>query len=179
MCYVLIGAAISAAAAIGAAAQQADNQRRQVNYQNRLADVTSANAADAAEADYVAAAERVSQVRQSAAQEAFEASREAGRAVASLEVGAEFAGLSGGVVDDIRKSIAIQAAEDAALRERNASWQEQQVLRSVVNIQAQQRSRLNSAIPSPVPGIDYGSLIGGLGSAITTGAQDRNINRGY
>lgn len=164
MCYI-VGAVIAALGAVGTAVQQADNQRRQVNYQDRLARATEQNAALAAESDYVAAAERIDQVRQSAAQEAFDASRESDRALSSLTAGSQAAGLSAGAIGDLRATIATQAADSAAIRERNASWEEQQIMRSLVNIQTQQQSRLNQAMPTPVPGVDYAGLVGNLGQA--------------
>lgn len=169
MCAPIAGAVIAGLAAIGTAVQQADNQRRQVNYQDRVARATETSAANAADADYLAVAERISQVRQSVAQEAFAAGQEADRAQASLEAGAEFSGLQGGVVGDLRTTIAQQAADSVALRQRNASWEEQQIMRSMVNIQTQQQSRLNAAMPTPVPGVDYVGLLGNLGTAAVQG----------
>lgn len=170
MCYI-VGAVIAAVGAIGGAVQQADMQRRQVHYQQRLIEATETNAALAAESDYVAAAERIDQTRQAAAQESFEASRELDRAQATVTAGAQDAGLSAGAVGDLRTTIAMQAAESAAIRERNTSWEEAQIMRSLVNIQTQQQSRLNQAMPNPVPGVDYASLIGGLGQAAALGAR--------
>lgn len=167
----LIGAVITAVAAAGGAVQQADNQRRQVHYQDRVARATEQSAAKAADADYLATAERISQVRQAAAQEAFDASREADRAQAQLTAGAEFSGLQGGSVDDLRVTLAQQAADAVAIRQRNAGWEEQQIMRSMVNIQTQQQSRLNAAMPTPVPGVDYVALLGGLGTAATQAAS--------
>ena len=165
MCPAIAGAVITAVAAIGSAVQQGDNQRRQYHYQERLADQTSTNASQAADADYLATAERINQTRQAAAQEAWEASRGAESAQATLTAGAEFAGLSGSTVGDLRFSIATQAADAVATRQRNASWEEQQIMRSMVSIQNQQQSRLNSATPSPVQGVDYAGLLGGLGQS--------------
>ena len=137
----------------------------QENYQSRLAQQTAANASRTADADYLAVAEQINQTRQAAAQEAWEATREADLAEATLTTGAEFAGLSGSTVGDLRFSIATQAADAVAPRQRNASWQEQQIMRSMVSIQNQQQSRINSATPSPVQGVDYAALLGGLGQA--------------
>lgn len=157
----LISLGLSITSAAGTAYQQSANQRSQVRYQSGLTRATQLNAARAANSDYIATAERIVQQRQSAAQEAFEAAREADRAQGELLAGAERAGL-GGSVGDLRSSIAVQAANDLAIRSRNADWQEQQIMRSLENINAQHQSRLNAAMPTPVPGVDYLGILGGL-----------------
>ena len=85
--------------------------------------------------------------------------------------GATAAGMSGGVIGDLRATLAIQAADNVALRERQASWEEDQIMRSLVNIQAQQQSRLNSTMSGPIAGIDFGQLLGTLGSAAADAAS--------
>jgi len=171
MC-VLVSAIVGIVAAVGSAVQQHDNQRRQYNYQDRVARQTEANAAQAANSDYLAVSERVVQTREAAAQEAFDASRESDRAQGTLTVGAQAAGITGGTVNDLRFSIAQQAADNVALQQRNASWEEQQIMRAMQDIQNQQQSRLNSAMPSPVQGIDYAGLLGNLGNSLAVYAQD-------
>lgn len=167
MCYPAIGAIIAVVSAAGTAWQQSDQQRRQVNYRNRVTKVTEETASKAADSDYAAIAERVVQTRQSAAEEAYDSLRQSRMADASLTAGANAAGMSGGVVGDLRATLAIQAADNVALRERQASWEEDQIMRSLVNIQTQQMSRLNATMSGPIAGINYGQLLGTLGSAAT------------
>lgn len=165
MCDVvsIIGLSLAVASATGTAVQQSDNQRRTVHYQERVQAATSANAAKAANAQYIATLERVSQARAAAANEAFDAARAADKATASLTVGAEKLGL-GSSTTDLRLAIAQKAAQDHAIRTRNMDWQEQQILRSLDGINAQQQSRNNGAVGNPVQGVDYIGLIGRLGS---------------
>ncbi|MCB9178962.1 MAG: hypothetical protein H6590_06030 [Flavobacteriales bacterium] len=152
--------------AAGTAVQQNENQRREINYQNQVTKVTQANAAKAAANDYVAMAEQSMQVQQAAAQEANAAVRENVQAKGALAVGAAAAGLQGGSVNDLRYTLAIQAAEDAAVRTRNLDWQQAQINRSIERINVEQQNRANSRFLGAIPGIDYASLIGNLGSAL-------------
>ena len=165
-------------AAIGGAIQQQQNQRKQMNYSRDMVRSTEQNAAAAAGSDYEALAGRVIQTRASVAQEAFEASRAADRARGSLVAGAEGAGLAGGSIDDLRMSITAQLANQASARNKNLTWTEQQIARQFDSVRNQHQSRLNSAMPNPVPGVDYMGLLGGLVGAYA-GYSDRQENRAF
>lgn len=167
----LIGLGLAIVSAAGTAVQQSDNARKQANYQDRLARATEQNAAAAAESDYVAQLEQLNQVRAAATEESLRTTQELEKAKATLRVSAETAGLSEGVVDDLRAGLAVQAAQDAAIDARNLTFEENQILRGVDKILANQQSRLNAAMPSPIQGIDYGRMIGTLGQGIGANAQ--------
>lgn len=160
-----ISLGISAISAGGAIYTQTANQRSQISYQDRVARVTRENAGKAADSNYAALAERVVQTRAASAQEAFMASRGADQALGQMTVGGERAGLSPGATGDLRATIALKIAEDAATRSRNASGNEQQIMRSFESVQAEQQSRLNSAMGQPVAGADYLGILGGLAQA--------------
>ena len=163
MCSVAAAAlVVGVVSAVGTAVQQDQQQKSQVRYQNRVTEITQQNAAKAAAADYVATAERAAQVRQASAQEAFEASRSAEKARSTLAVGAAAAGLEGVSIDDLSTTIAIQAAEDAAIRQRNLDWQDAQILRSMERIQVDEQNRANSRYLPAIPGVDYAGLLGRL-----------------
>lgn len=165
-----IGTSVLGAAAGGA--QQYQNQKQVVGYQNKVAAVTQQNAATAANQSYTAILERVAQARAAASQESFSASRSAAQAAGSLTAGAAHLGIgASGLTGDLRVAVAQQIAEDRALRMRNADWQEQQILRSMDQVASQQQSRVNSAIGNPVPGIDWVGLLGGLANT-SIGAYD-------
>jgi len=167
----LIGLGLAIVSAAGTAVQQSDNARKQASYQDRLARSTEQNAAVAAESDYVAQLEQLNQVRAAATEESLRTSQELEKAKATLRVGAETAGLSEGVVDDLRAGLAVQAAQDAAIDARNLTFEENQIMRGVDKILATQQSRLNAAMPSPIQGIDYGRMIGTLGQGIGSYSQ--------
>lgn len=162
----LVGLGLAIVSAAGTAVQQADNANKQAKYQNQIARATEQNAAVAAESDYVAQLEQLNQVRAAATEESLRTSQELEKAKATLRVGAETAGLSEGVVDDLRAGLAVQAAQDAAIDARNLTFEENQIMRGVDKILANQQSRLNAAMPSPIQGIDYGRMIGTLGQGI-------------
>lgn len=165
---------IAVVGAAGTAVQQNENQRRQVNYQNRVGAAASANAAKAASANYVAVLERMSQARAAAANESMSASQAAIKAQGTLAAGATALGIGdGGVYQDLSVSIAQQAAQDHVLRMRNADWQQQQIMRSLDQIGSEQQSRVNQAAGAPVNGVDYVGILGRFG-------QDAvNIYGGY
>lgn len=172
MCdFGLVGLGIAIVSAAATGAQQHDNARKQSNYQSRLAKATEANAATAAESNYVAQLEQLNQVRSAASEESLAMSQDLAKTEATLTVGAETRGLQGGVVTDLRTSLAVQAASDAAIATTNLSWQENQILAGVAKIRSDQQSRINSAAPGPVSGMNYGQILGTLGQGIGANAQ--------
>lgn len=163
MCSVAAAAlVVGVVSAAATGVQQDQQQKATVRYQNRVTEVTQANAARAANADYIASAEQAAQVRQAAAQDNFAASRAAEAAKGTLTAGAAAAGLEGGSVDDLRFTIAQRAAEDAAVRNTNLDWQEAQIERSIQKIGVEEQNRANSRFLPAIPGVDYAALLGGL-----------------
>jgi hypothetical protein len=168
MCGVAIASlVVGIVSAVGSAYQQDDQQRKTIRYQNRVTEVTQANAAKAARSDYIATAERASQIRAAASQENFDARRAAEAAKGQLAVGAAAAGLEGGSVEDLRLTIAQKAAEDTALRSTNLDWQEAQIQRSLEKIEVGEQNRANQLNLPPIPGVNYAQLLGSLGAAGT------------
>lgn len=177
MCYPgLIGLGLAIVSAVGTGVQQADDARKQSNYQDRLARRTEEAAGQAVSSNYVAQLEQLNQVRNAAAQESFAMSQDLEKTQATLTVGAETRGLQDGVVSDLRTALAVQASQDAAIATTNLSWQENQILSGVAKIRADQQSRLNAAMPSPISGTDYGQMIGTLGQGVSNYAQYNAAN---
>lgn len=183
MCVVIppaVAFAASALSAAGTAVQQAQNQRRQVSYQEKMGRMTSLEAGAAADLNYAANAERMVQTRQAAAMEAWDAARAADRTAGQMVVGGEMMGRAQSSLSDLRYSIAQKAAEDAAMRVRNQSWQESQIARGFDQVAAEQRSRINAAMPQSVAGVDWAGLMGNLvqaGAQYSDAMDRRNFNR--
>jgi hypothetical protein len=183
MCVVIppaVAFAASALSAAGTAVQQAQNQRRQVSYQEKMGRMTSLEAGSAADLNYAANAERMVQTRQAAAMEAWDAARAADRTAGQMVVGGEMMGRAQSSLSDLRYSIAQKAAEDAAMRVRNQSWQESQIARGFDQVAAEQRSRINAAMPQSVAGVDWAGLMGNLvqaGAQYSDAMDRRNFNR--
>lgn len=165
MCVVIppaVAFAASALSAAGTAVQQQQNQKRQVAYQEKMGRLTSLEAGAAADINYAANAERLVQTRQAAAMEAWDAARSADRTAGQMVAGSEMMGRAQSSVSDLRYAIAQKAAEDAAMRMRNLTWQESQISRGFDQVAAEQRSRINSAMPQAVNGVDWAGLAGNL-----------------
>lgn len=161
-----VSAVVAVVAAAGTAAQQSENQRRQVSFQRKQSVAVAGNASRAAESNYLALLDRLNQSRQAAALETFDASRAADKAQASLIAGGEAAGI-GNSTGDLRVAVAQQAAQDHAVRLQNMDWQTVQILRSFDQVGTEQQSRINAAVGSPINGPDWVGILGNLGSDLT------------
>lgn len=143
------------------AAQQQQNQRVMVDHRQKMAEATFEASSKAAGTSYAAALERASQGRQAAALEMQQASQDARAAIATAAVATGEAGANQ-VFDDVVNTIAIQASDYQAVRQRNLDWEEDQIMRSMEGIQAQQESRNMAGMGQTIAGIDYAGILGGL-----------------
>lgn len=129
--------------------QQASAQAR---YQQERLEQTEAAAAVAARDQYMGMLRRQSQVREAAAQETQTNFQRSMQAAAASRVAAAAGGVSGISAEETTNAISRQYSDWAASRATNLTWQEQQIRASMDGIRAQQISRVQGAIGSPIAG---------------------------
>lgn len=160
-------AGISLAATALQANQQNTNQRRGVRYQNEVTQLTYENATRAAIEDNLAMADRMRQVRASAALEITKASRTAEQARASAVTQAQASGLGESTLSDLNNTLSIQIGERVQTSFEQASWEQLQIERQLDKIQTNYQNRMNSRNLPAVPGIDYAGIAAGVGQAFS------------
>lgn len=161
----LIVAGVSLAATAAQAAGQSSNQKAMLAHENEVTRRTEENALKARAADERALAQRVKQAQQSVALELKLDRIRADEQMSGVVVSAEASGVGQGGLYDLANTLGIKAGENAAVRMRNLSWEEQQVMRSMDKVAANYENRLNQRYLPGIPGVDFASLLAGVAGA--------------
>lgn len=109
------------------------------------------------------------QVQQRAAQEGAEAFRESRMASAAMSGEAAAAGVMGGSLQDIESTFSVRYAESAGARLQNMRATQQQMMRDMAQVRAQQEQRILSTTPGPSPRFNWLSTLGSVAGAAGSG----------
>lgn len=161
----LIVAGVSLAATAAQMSAQKSNQKAMLAYENEKTKRTQENALKARTADERALAARTSQIQESTALELKLDTLRADEQLSAATVSAQASGVGEHGLYDLMSTLGVKAAENAAVRLRNLSWEEQQVMRSMDKVQANYENRLNQRYLPGIPGIDWAGVLAGVTQA--------------
>lgn len=141
------------------------NQQAMLDYENKKTRMVQENALKARIADERALAQKTQQLQERTALELKLDRQREDVQFAAAKVASQRAGVGEQGLGELMTTMSLQAAENAAVRMRNLSWEEQQVMRAFDKIGANYESRLNQRYLPAISGASWGDLLGGVASA--------------
>ena len=179
MCEPISMSVAMAAAAgmqqVGGFMQQRDAHRF-AKYKHELNKVAAARAARDQYTDLIS---QQRQVQQRASQESSEALRDARLAASATASEAASAGVAGGSMQDIATTFSARYAESTGFRYQNMRASQQQMMREMDQVRAQQEGRILSTMPGAAPRFNWLGAIGSVtGAAAGGAAQGKMMQRG-
>lgn len=158
----IVGLGLSAGATSASLVGQRAAAKSLEHHQKRVLERTTQNANEAAVNSYGATLSRIVQERVSSALEITTDARQARAAKATARNFAAAGGISGTAAADVQQDLDFQNAEFFATRRKQLEWNEEQILRSLEGIRAQQQNRVLGALGGPIKGPDYFGALGNL-----------------